>query len=368
MKHLVVYEAPSWASMLKRVPKFYVKLAQRDTPIHDWPLPRVPDGFQVSIKRDDMTGSILAGNKIRKLEFLLADAISQKCHSVITCGGIQSNHCRATALASKLVGLNCHLLLRTVQPEKDRENCQANVLLDRLAAAQVYLVPNESLDGGLLARMDSLAGSLWDRRAEKAYNVPLGGSSAVGTFGYIEAFQEMIHQNVLQNFDDIVMAVGSGGTLAGLAISNYLTGSRLRIHGVSVCDNADYFYNHVDTSIKEYGLENVNARDICHVIDGYKGKGYGKSTDEELEQLVEISQATGIVLDPVYTLKAVKGMLEQMTTNPDCFMGRRILFLHTGGYYALYNGSVNTILTKGVNSQNKEFITWTDANQDPLQS
>lgn len=366
MNRIVAYEAPSWASAIRNVPKLYVQLAQRATPIHDWLLPNVPEGFKVSTKRDDMTGSILAGNKVRKLEFLLGEALTQNCNSVITCGGIQSNHCRATSLASRLLGLNCHLLLRSTETAEDEQNCHANVMLDRLAAAKVYLVPNESLEGGLTARINFLSEQLWKEKNEKAYSVPLGGSSALGTFGYVEAFQEMINQNVLEEFDDVIMAVGSGGTLAGLAVSNYLTGSRLKIHGVCVCDNAEYFYQHVDELIEDYGITGVKGSDICDIIDGYKGRGYAKTTDEEMEQLIEIGQSTGVILDPVYTLKATRGMLQEMSENPSRFKGRRVLFLHTGGYYALYNGKINDLLLKGEKTRNKNFTVWNDASQSPL--
>eukprot|EP00794_Sanderia_malayensis_P010907 gene10907-12066_t len=367
MNALVPYEAPTWTSAINNAPKFYLKLAQRETPIHEWNnLPRVAEGFKISIKRDDMTGSILAGNKIRRLEFLLADAIEQKCDSVITCGGMESNHCRATSLASNLLGLKCHLLLRTTVPEEDKKNCSANVLFDRLSGAKVYLVPNESLRGGLSARVATLAERLWEEKQEKAYQVPLGGSSLVGSFGYIEAFQELINQNVLQDFDDIVVAAGTGGTIGALAIANYLTGSRIKVHGVCICNNADYLYYCIDELIEKYELKEVKAREICDMIDGYKNLGYAKSTDEEIEHLVEIAQATGVVLDPIYTLKATRGMLKEIEINPSRFKGKRIIFLHTGGYYAVYDGRVSDLLLNGHKTQNKDFTIWTDASSNPL--
>jgi len=163
------------------------------------------------------------------------------------------------------------------------------------------------------------------------------------------------------------MAVGSGGTVGGLAIANYLTGSRLKVHGVCVCDNAEYFYDHIDELIEDYGLDGIKASDICDIIDGYKGIGYAKSTDEELELLVNIGQSTGVMLDPVYTLKAVRGMLKEMELNPSRFNGKRILFIHTGGFFALFDGRINNLLLQGDATSNKDFKIWTDAASDPLE-
>lgn len=107
------YEPPKWASSLKDIPQFFVQLAQRNTPIHPWNISNLPEGFSLSIKRDDLTGSTLSGNKVRKLEFLLADALNKKCDTIFTCGGVQSNHCRATAVAARQLGLDCYLFLRS---------------------------------------------------------------------------------------------------------------------------------------------------------------------------------------------------------------------------------------------------------------
>ncbi|XP_065056440.1 uncharacterized protein LOC135684731 isoform X2 [Rhopilema esculentum] len=338
----------------------------KDTPIHQWLLPYIPEGFKVSIKRDDMTGSVLGGNKIRKLEFLLADAVANNYDSVITCGGIQSNHCRATALAARLVGLNSHLILRTTEPDTDAYNCSGNVLLDRLSAAEMYLVPKESLSEGLGARVRVLMSRLWEEKKERAYEIPLGGSSLLGTFGILDVYQEMMDQGMLENFDDIFVASGSGGTIGGLALANYLNGSPLKVHGVCVCDTADYFYDHIDELIGEYGLQDVKARDICDVIDGYKGEGYGKSTQEELELLIEIAQMTGVVLDPVYTLKATRAMLKEMSENPSRFKGKRVLFIHTGGFFALYGHQTKDLLLTGAKTRNRDLKIWTNATANPL--
>jgi len=288
------------------------KLAHKFTPIEDWPLPKVPNGFQISLKRDDLTGSSLSGCK--------------QC---------------------------------------DLNNCTSNVLLDRIAGAQVYLVPCEPFKGGLLPRIDKLINRLWEAKQERAlYLTP--AASPLGTFGYIELFHEMINQGVLENYTDVVLAVATGGTIAGLSIANFLTGSRLKIHGMCVLDSFDYFHCCINELLQKYGFEGLVMEDICDVMQDYKGMGFAKSTDEELELLLNIAQSTGVILDPAYTLKAVRGMLEEMEFNPSRFKGKRVLFLHTGGIFSLLDGKINDAMLQGHTSKCKEFKIWTDAASDPL--
>lgn len=370
---LQAYEPPPWAKALRHQPAAYVELAQRPTPIHAWPLPAVPPGFQVWVKRDDMTGSTLSGNKIRKLEFLLADAMQQGCDSVVTCGGIQSNHSRATAVAARQLGLKPHLLLRwSGKIDVAAVGCNGNLLLDRFSAAKILLVPPINYDGsvvygkemkGLKQKMEDYGEKL-KAEGSTPYLIPVGGSNSVGTWGYIEAFREMMEQGVLENFDDIVLATGSGGTLGGIVIGNYLTGSKVKIHGVCVCDDAAYFYNHIDVQLREYSLTQdsegkpLRAKDITDIIDGYKGRGYGISTDEELAQLTDIFTKTGISVDPVYNLKAIRGMLSELQGNPGRFAGKRILYIHTGGIYGLYDGRVDKMLKE--NPETNQVYSYND--------
>jgi len=178
------------------------------------------------------------------------------------------------------------------------------------------------------------------KKGEKPYIVPLGGSNSIGTFGIINSFQELIKQGIFSNYDDVVVATGSGGTLAGLAIANYLTGERLRVHGICVSDNAEYFYGHVEEALDAYRIRSTQTRKICDIIEGYKGKGYSKTTPEDLDMLVETCQSTGILLDYCYSMKAVKGMLNEMTNNPQRFKGHRILFIHTGGTFSIFDETI----------------------------
>ncbi|XP_013411640.1 bifunctional D-cysteine desulfhydrase/1-aminocyclopropane-1-carboxylate deaminase, mitochondrial [Lingula anatina] len=336
---LVQFILPTWAEKLSWFPQQKVKLAQLPTPIHQWNIPGIPSTFSLHIKRDDLTGSTLSGNKVRKLEFLLADALINNCKHVITCGGIQSNHVRATAVAAAQLGMQSHLLLRGDVKHEEDIGFDGNVLLNRLCGAEMYIVPRKSpYLTHLKPKMEKIANQIKDERGENSYLIPVGGSNVVGLFGYITAFQEMISQGIQRDFDDIVFACGSGGTAAGLALTNYLTGSRLRIHAVIVSDDPKYFHDHINETLEATGITDTKSCDIVDIIDGYKGKGYGLSTEEELEFILDVSTSTGIMLDPVYTGKAVRGLVRELTTQPGRFKGTRILFLHTGGVFGLFDG------------------------------
>ncbi|KAL4227590.1 hypothetical protein ACF0H5_013033 [Mactra antiquata] len=358
------YRPPEWAKELQNIPSSKIQLANGNTPIYRWNLNGLPSEFAVSIKRDDMTGSTLSGNKVRKLEFLMAKAISSDCKHVITCGGIQSNHCRAVAVCSRQLGLQPHLVLRTDISNVDEVGCKGNLLLDRLCGAKIYLTARKSpYLTELKPRMEALAKHILETTGEQSYLIPVGGSDTVGLFGYISVFEELLSQGLHEQFDDIVFACGSGGTAGGLAIANYLTGNKLRIHGIAVSDDANYFHHHCNEMIKSVGL-NVKSQDILDIIDGHKGQGYGISTQDELDFIINVSTSTGILLDPVYTGKAVKGMVYELNNNPDMFKGNRILYLHTGGIYGLYDGTIDNTVLRSSSSTNYVKL-WTNKTDLP---
>ncbi|KAL5005385.1 hypothetical protein ScPMuIL_018841 [Solemya velum] len=360
------YEPPAWAKHLKYLPTKRVSLACSNTPIHEWNLPGIPSDFSVSIKRDDLTGSTLSGNKVRKLEFLFADAIQKGCKHVITCGGIQSNHCRAVAVAARQLGLQPHLLLRGDLTDAGELGCEGNVLLDRLCGAHIHLVPKFSpYLTKLKPRMEKLAAKIKSETGEDTYLIPVGGSNEVGVFGYINVFQELLEQGLAERFDDLVFACGSGGTAAGLCIANFLSGTGVRCHAVKVSDSADYFHEHINQTLRDVGLDlEVKSEEIIDIVSGYKGIAYGVSTDEELGFLAEVSSTTGIMVDPVYTGKAVRGLVQELNKNPHRFKGRRVLFLHTGGIFGLFDGRMDAIL-KTEGSITDRIHLWPDPEGDP---
>jgi D-cysteine desulfhydrase len=318
-----------------------IDLARTPTPLQ--PLRRWSEklGVNLMIKRDDLTGAALSGNKIRKLEFALADAKSKKADTILTCGGEQSNHCRATAIAAAMLGLNCRLLLRTADPSNPPPP-EGNILLDRMAGAEIiWITPEE------YKRRDELFTREADalRNQEKVpYIIPEGASYPVGAWGYISAMDELVSDISEITTDDepvtIIHACGSGGTAAGLILGAKLTGVPIRIASVNVCDDQEYFSNVVggicEKAITDYhlGISFDRSTDI-DIIDGYVGRGYALSQPEELEIICEMARIEGIFLDPVYSGKAFFGMVQELKRDPGCF-GNHIVFIHTGGIFGLF--------------------------------
>ncbi|KQK01684.1 putative D-cysteine desulfhydrase 1, mitochondrial [Brachypodium distachyon] len=333
------YTPPSWASHLSLAPPHTFSLGHFPTPIHKWNLPNLPEDTEVWIKRDDLSGMQLSGNKVRKLEFLLADAVAQGADCVITVGGIQSNHCRATAVAAKYLNLDCYLILRTSKLLVDKDpGLVGNLLVERLLGAHIDLVSKEEYGQiGSVALADLLKKKLL-AEGRKPYVIPVGGSNSLGTWGYVEAIREIEQQIQLSGdvqFDDIIVACGSGGTIAGLALGSKLSSLKAKVHAFSVCDDPEYFYDYVQGLID--GLQSgLDSRDIVS-IENAKGLGYAMNTTEELKFVKDIAAATGIVLDPVYSGKGAYGMLKDMSSNPAKWKGRKVLFIHTGGLLGLYD-------------------------------
>ncbi|XP_022093834.1 bifunctional D-cysteine desulfhydrase/1-aminocyclopropane-1-carboxylate deaminase, mitochondrial-like isoform X2 [Acanthaster planci] len=360
---LLPYEPPDWMSDLQKIPKYRVQLIHGITPIQRWYLPNVPADFEIHIKRDDMTGCELSGNKARKLEFLLADAIHQGCSAVITCGSMQSNHCRATALAVRQLGLEPHLLLRSPVSDPAEVTCSGNMLLNRLVGAHVYLMPRKSqFAGDIKPRLDQLVQKIKEETGESAYPIPIGGSTAVGLYGYLEGFAELQRQGVVEKFTDIVIACGSSGSTLGLALANYLTNSKLKVHGMIVSDDSQYHYKEMNKVLREVDAKHSNgkalqAEDIVNLVDGVKGRGYGLSTPEELDKVAEICAKTGIIIDPIYTGKSVHHLIQLTREKPDMFKGSKILFVHTGGIFGLFDGRMDETIKRVGLEQNK-FHEW----------
>lgn len=334
------YYPPSWASRLNPIPAHVFSLGHLPTPIHKWNLPNLPKNTEVWLKRDDLSGMQLSGNKVRKLEFLMADAVQHGADCIITIGGIQSNHCRATAVAAKYLNLDCYLILRTSKVLVDKDpGLTGNLLVERLVGAHVELVSKEEYaEVGGLTLTNILKEKLLSE-GRRPYVIPVGGSNSLGTWGYINAISEIEHQ--LQTgsgkvgFDDIVVACGSGGTVAGLSLGSWLSKLKANVHAFCVCDDPDYFYDFVQDLLD--GLQaGVNSRNIVD-IQNAKGLGYAMNTNEELKFVKEVAVATGVVLDPVYSGKAAFGMMNDMTENPKKWEGRKVLFIHTGGLLGLYD-------------------------------
>ncbi|MGD8313691.1 MAG: D-cysteine desulfhydrase family protein [Syntrophobacterales bacterium] len=317
-------------------------LARTPTPFE--PLPRLSEkfGIDLHVKRDDMTGADLTGNKIRKLEFLLADALAKGCDTVITCGAAQSNHARATAIAAVRLGLKVRLLLRTRDPANP-PGLVANILLDRLVGAEIVWLTFEEYGRRaeiLAAEAESLQNS-----GRTPYVIPEGGSNAMGAWGYVRAVEELASDlATLPETEDqpatIIHATGSGGTTAGLILGVKLVGLNARVVGINVCNDRDYFLGVVGhicrTAIDTYQLNLPFSHEYdIEIVDGYVGSGYGKAGSRELSLILEVARSEGILLDPVYTGKAFYGMSQELQLKPKVF-GDRIVFIHTGGIFGLF--------------------------------
>ncbi len=310
-------------------------LARLPTPIQAMTRLGKEYGINLYLKRDDQTGTLTSGNKIRKLEFLVREALDQQCDILVTCGALQSNHARATAAVAARMGLKCLLVLRG----NPQELFQGNILLDRLLGADIFYVTPEEYQ-----QIDEVFASI-DQRLRKSgrkpYLIPEGGSSALGAFGYVAAVEELYHQLKAQGLrvDSMVCAVGSGGTYAGLLLGKKLLGLPVEIYGINVGDTAEYFQNRIlgiiEKAIQLYRLPVEVKKEEIQIIEGYVGLGYGQSQAQELELIRDVARKEGIILDPVYTGKAMYGLLDQLRKQPKRF-GQNVLFLHTGGLFGLF--------------------------------
>lgn len=290
-------------------------------------------GINIYIKRDDQTGSELSGNKIRKLEFAVKEALDKDCDYLITCGGIQSNHCRATAAVAAKLGLGVYLVLRG----SENSELEGNYFFDKLLGAKIRFVTAEEYNNKRMEIMEEIKNEL-AKEGHKAYIIPEGASNGVGALGYCKAMEEVLNQEkeLGIKFDAIAVAVGSAGTYAGLYYVNHIKKNNAVIYGINVCNDADYFKNRVLELFKEISVYTgeeiyVDKEDI-NIIDGYVGKGYALSRQEEIDFIHKLAKQEGIILDPVYTGKAMYGLVEEIKKGK-FNMHKNILFIHTGGTF-----------------------------------
>jgi D-cysteine desulfhydrase len=311
-------------------------LAHIPTPIERLErLEKIFEGPELWVKRDDLTGVGQTGNKVRKLEFLCAEAQREKCDLLITCGGMQSNHARATAVAAAKLGIKSHLALRN----SSGGDVDGNLFLDRLVGAETTFVTAQEFEqiDDIMAR---LAQEL-TAKGHRPYVIPEGGSNALGAMGYVLAMDELSRQlkSMRLEFDHVVCPVGSGGTLAGMIIGKWLYDVKANLFGINVCDSAEYFQDRIGGILREarklFGLQMSVAKKDINVIDGYVGKGYALSRQEEIDLIKMVAKVEGLILDPVYTGKAMFGVMEEIRKGR-FKKDERLLFWHTGGIFGLF--------------------------------
>jgi len=320
-----------------------VSLAHLPTPLE--PLARLSahlGGPTIYIKRDDQTGLATGGNKARKLEFLVADALAHGCDTLVTTGGVQSNHARQTAAAAAKLGLRCELLLpRLVEGRSAEYETSGNVLLDRLLGAQLHILPRESFH----SQTFEAAVSRLREEGRKPYFIPTGGSTPRGALGYVVAVQELLTQAREAGIDPTAMVVGtgSGGTHAGIVAGMVRAGHKARVQGISVSGQAAEREALVAQLATE-ALDLIGSKaaspagtiaERVSVLDQYVGPAYGQPTEGMIEAVRLVARLEGILLDPVYTGKAMAGLIDlvrrgQLTSRDT------VIFWHTGGVAGLF--------------------------------
>jgi len=326
-------------------------MARLPTPIE--PMPKLSQKWQVDlrVKRDDLTGCELTGNKIRKLEYLLADAQHKGSDTIITCGAVTSNHARATALASRRLGMHCILVLAGEPPDLALGNLQ----LDLLAGAEVRYISRQQYTLNIGQILYDIQNEL-QNQGKTPYVIPTGGSNAVGLLGYVDAMQEISHQcdELEWRPDVIVCAVGSGGTYAGLLLPNSLYHTASKVLGVLVCSTIEHFKAKVLRDCEQAqtiysGLPSIDPSNV-QMVDNYIAGGYAKTNEEQLNFLKEVSQNDVIILDPVYTNKTLFGLCGEIEKG-NIPKNSRLLFIHTGGIFGL--SAFGETMTKQWNSVNQ---------------
>jgi D-cysteine desulfhydrase family pyridoxal phosphate-dependent enzyme len=316
---------------LERMPR--VRLAHLPTPLDEAPnLSKALGGPRILIKRDDMTGLAFGGNKTRKLEFLLGDALRQGADTVITAGAPQSNHCRQTAAAARKLGLRCMLVFTPGQYNEP----QGNLLLDRLLKADIAYTESEDPD----ALMAELAAAE-KRKGHKLYVIPVGGSNGIGSLGYaslmLELSQQLFERGITVN--RVYFSSGSGGTYGGILLGARLYHAPYRLIGVSSGRKGERAIVEVVRTANEgaqvLGLDmHFTAADV-EVNDRFTGPAYGISTPESLEAIRLFAETEGVLLDPVYTSKAAAAMIADIRSG-QVARDETALFIHTGGTPALF--------------------------------
>jgi len=304
-------------------------LAQLPTPVEFADrLTQAWGGPQIWIKRDDLTGFGLSGNKVRKLEFHMAAAQQAGVTTLVTCGAVQSNHCRATAIAAARLGLNCILLLRS-RDGRPPATIEGNHLLQRLVGAEPrFITPAQWHDREAL--MEEVADEV--RAAGGVpWTMPAGASDRLGVIAFAHALGELADQ--FSGPATIWHASSSAGTTAGLALGAAERGVDMSVVGSSVGDTADDLTAKISSLLAEHG--DAGAAASFEIIDDYIGLGYGKTTGEELQVQIEGSQLTGMIWDPTYTGKALfalKKENERGRFEPE----DKVVFWHTGGGFAAF--------------------------------
>ena len=290
-------------------------------------------GPKIFMKRDDLTGLALGGNKTRKLEYILADALKQGCDTLITAGAAQSNHCRQTAAAAAKLNLECHLLLGGVAPLK----AQGNLLLDHIFACHIHWTGSNRKGEDIARIFAELTAA-----GRKPYLVPYGGSNELGAMSFIAAVAELQEQKIGRDFSHVVFASSSGGTHAGLILGKKIYNKTFELVGINIDKETNtalpfdqQITQLVNSTAKFIGLDYTFSNDELILNPDYVGAGYGIVGPQENEAIALTAKFEGILLDPVYTGRAMAGLIHLIRSGK---IGKsdEVLFWHTGGAPSLF--------------------------------
>ncbi|MFZ7101181.1 MAG: D-cysteine desulfhydrase [Peptococcaceae bacterium] len=315
------------------------RYTQGPTPLEKLPrFSKALGGPNIYMKRDDLLGLTSGGNKTRKLEFLVADALAQGADTLITCGAVQSNHCRLTLAAAVKEGLKCRLVLEErVAGSYDPQASGNNFLFHLLGVESISVVPGGS---DMLRAMEKVAQEV-DREGGRAYIIPGGGSNEIGATGYVACAQEILEQIFAEglNIDYVICASGSAGTHAGLVTGFYGCNANIPLVGINVSREKavqeELVYQLVRKTAARVGVKSGIPREAVVCFDEYVGPGYSLPTPEMVEAVKLLAGTEGILLDPVYTGKTMAGLMGLVRKGyfPE---DANVLFIHTGGSPALY--------------------------------
>lgn len=297
------------------------------------------DGPEIWIKRDDLLGLFPGGNKTRKLEFVMADALAKGADSVVTCGAVQSNHCRITLAAARKEGLECHFVIEERVPGSYSPTASGNNFLYHLMGVDsIRVVPAKS---DMIAEMEKTADEL-RRAGKKPYIIPGGASNPLGALGYVACAEEILAQSFEKgvSFDRIFVTSGSGGTHAGLAVGLWGNRSGIPLTGINISrpnsQQVPLVHSLAAETARYLGIEEPLPEDLIQCFDEYVGEGYSLPTEAMTKAVVFLAKTESILLDPVYTGKAFAGMLD-LIQKGFCRKGEKVLFVHTGGFPALFH-------------------------------
>ncbi|MBL6929888.1 MAG: D-cysteine desulfhydrase [Rhodospirillales bacterium] len=315
-----------------------VQLAHLPTPLEPLEsLSRHLGGPDIYVKRDDCTGLAGGGNKTRKLEFLMADALEQGADTIVTAGATQSNHVRQSIAAAAKMGMRAEVLLETRNIRDDDYAGNGNIILDHLMGAKIhYCDPVEDLNVECQALADKLAGE-----GAMSYFIPVGGSNKIGALGYADCASEILGQSAEMELavDGIVVASGSQGTQGGLLVGLAGGGSEIPVHGICVSRDGpeleEAVFDLAQKTAEYVGLSTPIERKNVICDGAYWAPGYGQPNDGMIEAVTLCARLEGLLLDPVYSGKAMAGLIGKVRDGT-FKKGDTVIFIHTGGQVALH--------------------------------